>query len=69
MRKFKRLTMTLALLIMAVGGAWAENVLNIVVDGTSATIMYDGNASNKSTGVARTSVEQASILCSTCSAG
>ena len=46
MRKFKKLTMTLALLIAAVTGAWAADVLNIVVSGTSATIMYDGNASN-----------------------
>lgn len=38
--------MTLALLLTAVTGAWAQNVLNLVVDGTSATIMYDGNASN-----------------------
>ena len=30
MRKFKRLTMTLALLIMAVGGAWAQSSLNVV---------------------------------------
>ena len=30
MRKFKRLTMTLALLIMAVGGAWAQSTLNVV---------------------------------------
>ena len=38
--------MTLALLLTAVTGAWAADVLNIVVSGTSATIMYDGNASN-----------------------
>ena len=30
MRKFKRLTMTLALLIAAVGGAWAQSSLNVV---------------------------------------
>ena len=36
----------LVLLMTAVSGAWAQNVLNLVVDGTSATIMYDGNASN-----------------------
>ena len=30
MRKFKRLTLTLALLIMAVGGAWAQSSLNAV---------------------------------------
>jgi len=30
MRKFKRLTMTLALLIMAVGGAWAQSSPNVV---------------------------------------
>ena len=38
--------MTLALLVTAATGAWAADVLNLVVDGTSATIMYDGNASN-----------------------
>ncbi len=37
--------MTLALLVTA-ASAWADDVLNIVVDGTSATIKYDGNASN-----------------------
>ncbi len=46
MRKLNRFIMTLALLIAAVTGAWAADVLNIVVSGTSATIMYDGNASN-----------------------
>ena len=30
MRKLNRLTMTLALLIMAVGGAWAQSTLNVV---------------------------------------
>ena len=30
MRKFKRLTLTLALLLMAVGGAWAQSSLNVV---------------------------------------
>lgn len=30
MRKFKRLTLTLALLITAVGGAWAQSSLNVV---------------------------------------
>ena len=30
----------------AVSGAWAQGVLNLVVDGTTATIKYDGNASN-----------------------
>ena len=30
MRKLNRLTMTLALLIMAVGGAWAQSSLNVV---------------------------------------
>ena len=38
--------MTLALLLTAVTGAWAQNVLNLVLDGTSATIKYDGNTSN-----------------------
>ena len=38
--------MTLALLLTAATGAWAQGVLNIVVSGTSATIKYDGNASN-----------------------
>ena len=42
----KQLMMTLALLLTAAMGAWAADVLNIVVNGTSATIMYDGNASN-----------------------
>lgn len=36
----------LVLLMTAVSGAWAQDVLNLVVDGTSATIKYDGNASN-----------------------
>ena len=35
--------MTLALLVTAATGAWADDVLNLVVDGTSATIMYDDN--------------------------
>jgi len=30
MRKFKRLTLTLALLLTAVGGAWAQSSLNVV---------------------------------------
>ena len=38
--------MTLALLVTAATSAWAADVLNLVVNGTSATIMYDGNASN-----------------------
>ena len=38
--------MTLALLVTAATGAWADDELNLVVDGTSATIMYDGNVSN-----------------------
>ena len=36
--------MTLALLVTAAAGAWADDVLNLVVSGTSATIMYDDNA-------------------------
>ena len=42
----KKILSLLVLLAAAVTGAWAQNVLNLVVDGTSATIMYDGNASN-----------------------
>ena len=42
----KKLLSLLVLLAAAVTGAWADDVLNIVVDGTSATIMYDGNANN-----------------------
>ena len=42
----KQLMMTLALLVTAATSAWAADVLNLVVNGTSATIMYDGNASN-----------------------
>ena len=37
---------TLVALLAVTTGAWAADVLNIVVDGTSATIKYDGNASN-----------------------
>ena len=42
----RKLFSLLVLLMTAVSGAWAQGVLNLVVDGTSATIMYDGNASN-----------------------
>ena len=42
----KKLFSLLVLLMTAVSGAWAADVLNLVVDGTSATIKYDGNASN-----------------------
>ena len=38
--------MMLALLVTAAAGAWADDELNLVVNGTSATIMYDANASN-----------------------
>jgi len=38
--------MTLVALLAVTTGAWAADVLNIVVSGTSATIKYDGNASN-----------------------
>lgn len=38
--------MTLVALLAVTTGAWAADVLNIVVDGTSATIKYDGNANN-----------------------
>ena len=41
--------MTLALLVTAAAGAWADDVLNLVVDGTSATIMYDDNANSNPT--------------------
>ena len=41
-----RLFSLLVLLMTAISGAWAQGVLNIVVSGTSATIKYDGNASN-----------------------
>ena len=46
MIQYKKILMTLALLLTAVTGAWAADVLNLVVSGTSATIKYDGNASN-----------------------
>ena len=42
----RKLFSLLVLLMTAVSGAWAQGVLNIVVSGTSATIKYDGNASN-----------------------
>ena len=37
MRKFKRLTMTLALLIMAVGGAWAQSTYTVTFAANSNT--------------------------------
>ena len=46
MIQIKKTLLTLALLITAATGAWAQDVLNLVVSGTSATIKYDGNASN-----------------------
>ncbi len=42
----KKLLSLLVLLMTVASGAWAKAVLNLVVDGTSATIMYDGNTSN-----------------------
>ena len=42
----RKLFSLLVLLMTAVSGAWAQDVLNLVVSGTSATIKYDGNASN-----------------------
>lgn len=45
MIQIKKTILTLVALL-AVSGAWAADVLNIVVSGTSATIKYDGNASN-----------------------
>ncbi len=41
-----RVLAVLVLLMTAATGAWADDVLNLVVNGTSATIKYDGNASN-----------------------
>ena len=46
MIQIKKTLLTLALLLTAVTGAWAQDVLNLVLQGTSATIKYDGNASN-----------------------
>ena len=46
MIQIKKTLLTLALLITAATGAWAQDVLNLVLQGTSATIKYDGNASN-----------------------
>ena len=43
--KFSRLLMTLVALFAMTTGAWAQNYLYLVVDGTSATIKYDGNVS------------------------
>ena len=47
MRKFKRLTMTLALLIMAVSGAWAEFYIDDI-NGTSATLKWGTPPSDES---------------------
>ena len=46
MKQLKKTILTLVALLALTTGAWAQGVLNIVVDGTSATIKYDGNASN-----------------------
>ena len=47
MRKFKRLTMTLALLIMAVGGAWAQSSPNVVK--LEVPTNWEGDNSNVTT--------------------
>ena len=46
MNKIKKLMITLVALLAVTTGAWAADDLNLVVDGTSATIKYDGNASD-----------------------
>jgi len=46
MIQIKKTILTLVALIAVTTGVWAADVLNIVVSGTSATIKYDGNASN-----------------------
>ena len=46
MIQIKKTILTLVALLALTTGAWAQNVLNLVVDGTSATIKYDGNASD-----------------------
>ena len=46
MTNIKQLILTLVALLAVTTGAWAADVLNIVVSGTSATIKYDGNSSN-----------------------
>ena len=46
MKQLKKTILTLVALLAVTTGAWAADVLNIVVSGTSATIMYDGNSSN-----------------------
>lgn len=46
MIQIKKTILTLVALLAVTTGAWAADVLNLVVDGTSATIKYDGNANN-----------------------
>ncbi len=46
MIQIKKTILTLFALLAVTTGAWAADVLNLVVDGTSATIKYDGNANN-----------------------
>ena len=46
MKQLKKTILTLVALLAVTTGAWAADVLNLVVDGTSATIKYDGNANN-----------------------
>ena len=45
-RLLAKTLLTLVALLAVTTGAWAADVLNLVVDGTSATLKYDGNASN-----------------------
>ena len=46
MIQIKKTILTLVALLAVTTGAWATDVLNIVVSGTSATIKYDSNANN-----------------------
>ena len=46
MIQIKKTILTLVALLAVTTGAWAADVLNLVVSGTSATIKYDGNANN-----------------------
>ena len=46
MKQLKKTLLTLVALLAVTTGAWAADVLNLVIDGTSATIKYDGNANN-----------------------
>ena len=46
MIQIKKTILTLVALLAVTTGAWAADVLNIVVSGTSATIKYDSNANN-----------------------